>query len=291
MKKSIFLSHNANDKPFVRKLGLDLESHGIKVWIDEAEIKIGDSLIEKISDGLSEVDYLAVILSPNSVKSRWVQEEINIAMYRQISNKTIKILPILYQQCERPIFLEGRKYCDFLDADKYQESLQELIKDIGVVFNKTILDTYGQEPNLGNAADVAIANNLPIFSMPFYRPFQYIGMPIADIIKQLNIAANEDNNIVIETDECRMLMESEGILIDYINIDIKKTSPCCQAKEFNSIPVLGSLSINPSELELIRKQTHCHAYYDHRRKLKISILCLADGSPLSVSFSAKYYGD
>ena len=176
-------------------------------------------------------------------------------------------------------------------CSKYQESLQELIKDIGVVFNKTILDTYGQEPNLGNAADVAIANNLPIFSMPFYRPFQYIGMPIADIIKQLNIAANEDNNIVIETDECRMLMESEGILIDYINIDIKKTSPCCQAKEFNSIPVLGSLSINPSELELIRKQTHCHTYYDHRRKLKISILCLADGSPLSVSFSAKYYGD
>ena len=132
MKKSIFLSHNANDKPFVRKLGLDLESHGIKVWIDEAEIKIGDSLIEKISDGLSEVDYLAVILSPNSVKSRWVQEEINIAMYRQISNKTIKILPILYQQCERPIFLEGRKYCDFLDAANIKRACKSSLRISGL---------------------------------------------------------------------------------------------------------------------------------------------------------------
>lgn len=291
MKKSVFLSHNENDKPFARRLGADLESHGIKVWIDEAEIKIGDSLIEKISDGLREIDYVAVILSLNSVKSKWVQEEINIAMYRQISNKTIKILPILYQKCEQPIFLEGRKYCDFLDVNKYQESLKELIEDIGVVFNKTVLDTSRRTPSLSDATDMAIANNLPIFSTPFHRPFQYIGMPIADIAKKLNIAVNEANNIIIETDECRMFLESEGALVSYIDIDIKRTSPCCQTREFDSIPALGSLSINPSELDFIRKKTNSHIYYDHKHKLKISVSCLVDGDPLTVSFSAKYYGD
>ena len=40
---SVFLSHNHNDKPFVRKLARDLENHGVHYWLDEAEMKIGDS--------------------------------------------------------------------------------------------------------------------------------------------------------------------------------------------------------------------------------------------------------
>ena len=47
MLKSVFLSHNHADKPFVRKLASDLENHDIKCWLDEAEMKIGDSLIQK----------------------------------------------------------------------------------------------------------------------------------------------------------------------------------------------------------------------------------------------------
>ena len=43
MSISVFLSHNHNDKPFVRKLARDLENHGVHYWIDEAEMKIGDS--------------------------------------------------------------------------------------------------------------------------------------------------------------------------------------------------------------------------------------------------------
>ena len=45
---SIFLSHNSVDKPFVRKLANDLRRRGHYAWVDEAEIKVGDSLIDKI---------------------------------------------------------------------------------------------------------------------------------------------------------------------------------------------------------------------------------------------------
>jgi hypothetical protein len=49
----IFLSHTSEDKPFVRRLKESLENHGVtKVWLDEAEIQIGDSLIQKIDEGL-----------------------------------------------------------------------------------------------------------------------------------------------------------------------------------------------------------------------------------------------
>lgn len=41
---SIFLSHNHNDKPFVRRLAHDLQAVGVRVWLDESEIMVGDYL-------------------------------------------------------------------------------------------------------------------------------------------------------------------------------------------------------------------------------------------------------
>lgn len=55
----IFLSHTAADKPFVRQLRKDLMEHGVpSVWLDEAEIEIGDSLIAKIEEGMKSADLL-----------------------------------------------------------------------------------------------------------------------------------------------------------------------------------------------------------------------------------------
>ena len=49
----IFLSHTEADKPFVRQLRDDLLGHNVpRVWVDEAEIQLGDSLIAKIDEGL-----------------------------------------------------------------------------------------------------------------------------------------------------------------------------------------------------------------------------------------------
>jgi hypothetical protein len=87
-----------------------------------------------------------------------------------------------------------------------------------------------------------------------------------------------------------MCLEAEGNFISYVELDLKNTAPHFQNQEFDSEPILGALSIGLSELEFARKKTHYHTYYDHRRKLKISVSCLYDGAPLSVSFSSKYYG-
>lgn len=72
---SIFLSHNSADKPFVRKLAKDLQKEGYYVWVDEAEIKLGDSLIEKIREGIDKVMYVGVILSSNSIEAPWVKKK------------------------------------------------------------------------------------------------------------------------------------------------------------------------------------------------------------------------
>lgn len=127
---SIFLSHNQKDKHFVRRLANDLKSEGVKVWLDEAEIKVGDSLIKKISSGIYEMDYLGAILSPDSVMSAWVQEELEQALHIQISEAYVKVLPILLRDCAMPGFLLDKVYVDFRDEDKYQESLKKLLDGI-----------------------------------------------------------------------------------------------------------------------------------------------------------------
>ena len=142
---------------------------------------------------------------------------------------------------------------------------------------------------LGDAIDRAIDYGLCVLRAPFHRPFQYMGMSIADAERVVGGKPNEVGNIIIDSEQAHMLLEAEGNFINYVDIELKKTAPCSQSRPFDSGAILGVLSINPAELEVARKQTHFHTYYDHKRRLKISISCQYDGAPLSVGFSSKYY--
>jgi hypothetical protein len=291
MKTNAFLSHNHLDKPFVRKLFRDLENHGIKCWFDEAEMKIGDSLIQKIRNGIDEVDYFIVVLSPNSIEAPWVVNELDVAMNYQIAGKKIKVLPIMLKDCNPPGFLIGRLYGNFTNENEYNQSFKKLVNDMGIVFNKNAMNDAFYPKTLATGVDKAIGFNLPLMCAPFHRPFQYVGMPISDAEKGVGIPKNEHGNIRVENEECSMLLEAEGNFISYIEVDIKRTAPHFQNREFDSETLLGALSIGLSELDLIRKRTHCHVYYDHRRRLKVTVMCVLDGGPISVSFCPKYYGD
>ena len=145
IKPGVFLSHTARDKPFVRRLATDLVVAGARVWIDEAEIGIGDSLISKISEGIDNTDYLAVILSTASVGSEWVQRELDVALNQEIQGRRVKVLPLLLENCPLPAFLLGKKYADFTDPDNYVSSLGEVLARLGLIGEPSI-GTYHQYP-------------------------------------------------------------------------------------------------------------------------------------------------
>ncbi len=287
MQTSVFLSHNHKDKYFVRKLARDIDSHGIKVWIDEAEMKVGDSLIQKIREGIDSVDYFAVILSENSVRAPWVVNELDVAMNYQIQGK-IKILPIVLSMVEPPSFLVGKLYGNFTDPENYNEQLKSLINSMGIAFNSNVISEKTSK-NLGDSLDAAASKGLPIVSAPFHRPFQYLGMSIPDAEEMVGEKANNARNITLENEHCKMVLWGEGNFISFIDVDLLKTEPHSQNSEFDSEPLLGALSIGTHELELSRKKTHCHTYYDHKRRMKVTVMCSYEGAPLTVSFGTKYY--
>lgn len=125
----IFLSHTSLDKPFVRRLKAALNERGVDdVWVDEAEIMVGDSLTQKIEEGLTKTRYFGVVLSPRSIQSRWVKKELEAAMNRELKTGSVVVLPLLYEKCELPPFLEGKLYADFTSESAFAESLEKLLR-------------------------------------------------------------------------------------------------------------------------------------------------------------------
>lgn len=128
MLKSIFLCHSSHDKPTVRRLAEELTNKGSKVWLDEAEILVGDSILEKIQDGISRSDYLGIVLSPRSVESIWVKKEVEAALTLEIDSGRVRVLPILIEECDIPLFLRPKKYANLSSDDLYDTGLADIVK-------------------------------------------------------------------------------------------------------------------------------------------------------------------
>lgn len=129
----IFLSHTSADKPFVRELKQRLHAHGVtEIWLDEAEIQIGDSLTKKIEEGMKKTRYIGVVLSEASIRSPWVERELDIAINREIATGEVVVLPLLYQKCKLPAFLQGKLYADFTSPAQFDESLDKLLRRLKI---------------------------------------------------------------------------------------------------------------------------------------------------------------
>ena len=130
MKHNIFFSYNHQDKQFVRKLSHKLEGVGIRVWIDEGELFAGDSIIGKIENAIDEIEYLGVILSKHSVKSEWVLREIRMALTMEMHAKSVKVIPIIIDNCKIPGFLIDKYFIDFRSEIDIDVGVHTLIKSI-----------------------------------------------------------------------------------------------------------------------------------------------------------------
>jgi len=124
----VFLSHNKADKDYARFLGGELLRQGANVWFDEWEIVVGDSIFDKIEQGLSNCDYFIILLSKNSVKSTWVREELKLVLSRRMSEGKVRIIPVLIEDCEIPAFVADLKRVDFNKS--FEEGFEELSRGI-----------------------------------------------------------------------------------------------------------------------------------------------------------------
>ena len=120
-----FLSHSSADKAFIRQLAGDLSANGISVWLDEQRIRVGDSIPEKIAQGLAESDYFLIAMSQKSIESAWVQKELNNALMNEVKRRNVHILPLRLDETAMPPIIADKKYADF--SKSYKAGLDELV--------------------------------------------------------------------------------------------------------------------------------------------------------------------
>jgi hypothetical protein len=129
LSEKVFISHASKDKNFVNRLVSDLAAHGVPIWYDKFDVRLGDSIPGKISSGISEAKYFLIVLSPAAVKSKWGQEELNAALMRQVASAGTFPLPVLVEDCEVPPLLGHRRFADFREG--YEAGLEELLEVFG----------------------------------------------------------------------------------------------------------------------------------------------------------------
>lgn len=132
---SIFISYSTKDKIFVDKLSLVLLSNNIPVWRDIWQIETGDYLYKTIQDAISKSYFICLVLSKNSLKSEWVQKEIEIALSKQ-SKENIKnlIIPVIIDDCELPEIFKDIKYIDF-SKNGFDNGIKEIINKVAKKYN------------------------------------------------------------------------------------------------------------------------------------------------------------
>ncbi len=109
----VFLSHNSQDKPQVRKLAEQLKRAGLRVWFDEWVIKAGDDIYLAIEHGLEAARVQVLCLSPAALGSEWVTLERSTVLFRDPSNAGRRFVPLLLTDCTLPDTLRRYKYVDF----------------------------------------------------------------------------------------------------------------------------------------------------------------------------------
>jgi hypothetical protein len=123
-----FISHSSKDKPFVRRLAADLVEKGVKVWLDEQRILVGDSIPEKIAQGLAESDFFLLVASHNSVGSPWVKKELSNALVHEIERRKVTVMPIRLDDSALPDSINDKNYADFRGS--YEEEIKRLLESI-----------------------------------------------------------------------------------------------------------------------------------------------------------------
>src|SRR5437016_487608 len=114
----VFISHSHKDNEFGVNLANDLRrvlGDNSAIWYDiEGGLQGGDTWWNKIVSELKMRHVFIVVLSPEAMESKWVNDEINIAWKQKNSPTGKHIIPLLYRKCEVRADLDTLQIISFL---------------------------------------------------------------------------------------------------------------------------------------------------------------------------------
>ena len=137
---SCFISHSSKDQEFTEKLYADLQNKGVRCWYAPEDLKIGDKFRQSINQAIRIHDKLLLVLSENSINSKWVENEVETAFEKEGKRKETVLFPIMLDssvmETDKAWATDIRRtrhigdFSEWKEHDKYQTSLDRLLRDL-----------------------------------------------------------------------------------------------------------------------------------------------------------------
>ena len=134
-----FLSYSFDDRNIAERIARTLMASGIDVWWAEWEMKAGDSLRQRIDEGLTGCTHFLVLLTAGSLQKPWVNQEMDAGLVRRIDGQARFIaLRSGLSASDLPPLLSGMLSPAIEDAD-FDASIRNLVNDIHGLSRKPLL--------------------------------------------------------------------------------------------------------------------------------------------------------
>jgi hypothetical protein len=129
----VFISHAHEDKDeIVRPLAHVLQKLGLRVWFDEFELRIGDSLRRKIDQGIAGSAFGVVVLSSSFFAKNWTQYELDGLVTRSVDGSQV-LLPLWHKLTKAEVIAQSPSLADKLARSTADNTLEEIAVEIAEV--------------------------------------------------------------------------------------------------------------------------------------------------------------
>ena len=131
VEPKVMISYSHKDKNVARRLATDLQQSKLDVKLDEKDMLVGESIHQWVEKTVSESDYVVVLLSPDSMQSPWVREEIDATRMREKERDRIILLTAMLKgvsSSKFPTLLKDRKSASLWP--KYEDGFQYILRSI-----------------------------------------------------------------------------------------------------------------------------------------------------------------
>lgn len=137
---SCFISYSSKDEALAERLHADLQARGVRCWYAPHDLKIGESILGGIDQGIRLHDKLLLLLSEASVTSAWVDAEVQMALVRERSERRRVLFPV---RIDDAVLTSGAAWAGLVrgdyhigdfrawhDHDSYQMAFTRLLRDL-----------------------------------------------------------------------------------------------------------------------------------------------------------------
>jgi hypothetical protein len=120
-----FFCYSRDDSEFALKLAKDLREAGANIWIDQLDIGPGEHWDDAVEKALKSSRAFLIILSPTSVESQNVKDELGFAL-----QEGKQVIPVVYRECNIPFRVQRIQHITL--TEDYHGGVQEVLKALGL---------------------------------------------------------------------------------------------------------------------------------------------------------------